>query len=84
MRRPGQINPKGNEPMKHGTTPTLAVKLGLTPEEVQTVSFAFRSSAGESIPNVVEKKWPEDDGIAYDGETARWLITLTSEETWRF
>ena len=70
--------------MKHGTTPTLAVKLGLTPEEVQAVSFAFRSSPCESIPNAVEKKWPEDDGIAYDGETARWLITLTSEETWRF
>ena len=70
--------------MKHGTTPTLAVKLGLTPEEVQTVSFAFRSSACESIPNVVEKKWPEDEGVAYDEETARWLITLTAEETWRF
>ena len=70
--------------MKHGTTPTLAVKLGLTPEEVQAVSFAFRSSPCESIPNVVEKKWPEDEGIAYDEGTARWLITLTSEETWRF
>lgn len=70
--------------MKHGTTPTLAVNLALTPEEVQSISFAFRSSEYESAPNLLVKCWPEEECITYDRTHKRWLIVLTSEETWNF
>lgn len=70
--------------MKHGTTPTLAVKLALTPEELKSLSFAFRSSECEAISNLFEKCWPEDPCVSYDEEQERWLISLTSEETWMF
>ncbi len=75
---------KGDEDMKHGTTPTLAIKLALTPEELQSVSFAFRPAICEAVPNLIAKSWPDDDTVSYEDTQERWLIALSPEETWRF